>query len=99
MRESRKKPRRPAKAIQEEIASIGEEVSSLGEKLGQDASEETRAAINSIREGLDRILEDAGDLTRAGALELRDTIREYPFTGVAVGVGIGFVLAGILRRL
>jgi ElaB/YqjD/DUF883 family membrane-anchored ribosome-binding protein len=84
--------------IHEEVANIGDQVSSLGEKLGQDASEETQAAIRSIREALDRIADDARDLTRAGVGELRETIQENSFTGVVIGIGIGFMLAVMLRR-
>ena len=98
MKRTARSARGRVRAIHEEVANIGDEVSSLGAKLGQDASEETRAAIQSIREGLDRIVDDAGELTRAGVGELRGTIQENPFMGVAIGVGIGFMLAIMLRR-
>jgi ElaB/YqjD/DUF883 family membrane-anchored ribosome-binding protein len=90
--------RRRVADIHDEVAGIGEQVSSLGKALGDTASDEAREALDSIRKGLDRIMDDAGSLTRAGVGELRGTIQESPFIGVAVGIGVGFILASMLRR-
>jgi ElaB/YqjD/DUF883 family membrane-anchored ribosome-binding protein len=84
-------------AIQDDIATIGEDVVSLGSTLGDVASVETRATIDSIRQRLDRIASDTGDVTRLGVGAMQDTIAERPFTSAAVALGLGFIL-GVLSR-
>ena len=99
MRQTTKsRARRRVADIHDEAADIGEQVSSLGKALGETASAEAREALSSIRAGLDRIMSDAGSLTRVGVGELRGTIQESPFIGVAAGIGVGLILATMLRR-
>jgi len=98
MRQRRKARRNGLESIQDELATIGADVASLGNTLGEVATAETRDTINSIRARLDRIASDASNATRAGVGMVQDTIEERPFTSVAVALGVGVVLASMLRR-
>jgi len=98
MRQRRKARRSGLESIQDELATIGADVASLGNTLGEVASVETRDTINSIRARLDRIANDASNATRAGVGMMQDTIEERPFVSIAVALGVGIVLASMLRR-
>jgi ElaB/YqjD/DUF883 family membrane-anchored ribosome-binding protein len=99
MTRRKKKPARSGhETIQEELATIGADVASLANTLGDAASAEARATIESIRERLDRMTSDAGSATRAGVGMVQDSIEENPFLSVALAFGLGMVLASMLRR-
>jgi len=94
----RKVARNGLEAIQDELATLGDDVASLGNTLGEVASDEARATIRSIRERLDRIAGDAQDATRAGVGAVSDRIEANPFASVAIALGLGVVLAALMRR-
>lgn len=98
MRRQRKVKRRGVDAIQAELATIADDVTSLGNTLGEVASDEARATIRSIRERLDAMANDASDATRAGVDAIEDRIQTNPFASLAVAVGVGIVLASVMRR-
>jgi ElaB/YqjD/DUF883 family membrane-anchored ribosome-binding protein len=80
------------RSVRKEIGNIADEITSLGSSLGATASEETRAAIQSIRQRL----ESAGKAMDAGTVE--EIIEENPWASVAVALAIGFVLGNLVRR-
>ena len=94
----RKKAVRGVETIQDELATIGADVTSLGNTLGDVASAEARGMIQSIRQRLDRMADDAGSATRAGVGMVQETMEEKPFISVAVALGVGVILASMLRR-
>jgi len=94
----KKAPRNGVETIQDELETIGADVTSLTSTLGDVASAEARAMIQSIRQRLDRIANDTGNATRAGVGIVQDTIEERPFVSIAVALGAGFILASMLRR-
>jgi ElaB/YqjD/DUF883 family membrane-anchored ribosome-binding protein len=94
----RKKAVRGVETIQDELATIGADVTSLGNTIGDVASAEARGMIQSIRQRLDRMADDAGSATRAGVGMVQETIEEKPFISVAVALGVGVILASMLRR-
>jgi ElaB/YqjD/DUF883 family membrane-anchored ribosome-binding protein len=98
MARRRKAPRDGVEAIQDELETIGADVTSLGNTLGDVASAEARGMIQSIRLRLDRMADNAGSATRAGVGAMQDTIEERPFISMAVALGLGVVLASMLRR-
>lgn len=98
MARRRKAARSGVESIQDELATVGADVASLGSTLGDVASAEARDTINSIRARLDRIASEAGRATRAGVGVIEDTIEERPFISMAVAMGVGLVLAAMLRR-
>lgn len=98
MARRKKAPRSGVETIQDELETIGADVTSLGNTLGDVASAEARGMIQSIRQRLDGIANDAGSATRAGVGMVQDTIEERPFISIAVALGLGIVLASMLRR-
>jgi ElaB/YqjD/DUF883 family membrane-anchored ribosome-binding protein len=98
MARRKKAPRNGIETIQDELATIGADVTSLGSTLGDVASAEARDMIQSIRQRLDRMANDAGSATRAGVGMVQGTIEEKPFISIAVALGVGVVLASMLRR-
>lgn len=98
MARRKRAPRNGVETIQDELETIGADVTSLTSTLGDVASVEARAMIQSIRQRLDRIANDTGTATRAGVGIVQDTIEERPFVSIAVALGAGFILASMLRR-
>jgi ElaB/YqjD/DUF883 family membrane-anchored ribosome-binding protein len=99
MARRKKAVRGGVETIQDELETIGADVTSLGNTLGDVASAEARGMIQSIRQRLDRMAaNDTGSATRAGVGMVQDTIEERPFISIAVALGLGVVLASMLRR-
>jgi ElaB/YqjD/DUF883 family membrane-anchored ribosome-binding protein len=98
MARRKKAPRNGVETIQDDLETIGADVTSLANTLGDVASAEARDMIQSIRQRLDRMADDAGSATRAGVGAMQDTIEERPFISMAVALGLGVVLASMLRR-
>ena len=98
MARQKKASRNGVGAIQDELETIGADVTSLGNTLGDFASAEARGMIQSIRQRLDSIADNARSATRAGVGAVQDTIEEKPFISIAVALGAGFILASMLRR-
>jgi ElaB/YqjD/DUF883 family membrane-anchored ribosome-binding protein len=98
MARRRKASRSGIETIQDELVSIGAEVSDLGSSLGAVASDEARETIRSIRARLDRIADTAGSSARAGVELVHDRIEENPLTSIAIALGVGVVIASLLRR-
>jgi ElaB/YqjD/DUF883 family membrane-anchored ribosome-binding protein len=94
----KKAPPNGVETIQDELETIGADVTSLANTLGDVASVEARAMIQSIRQRLGRIANDTGSATRAGVGKMQHTIEERPFVSIAVALGAGFILASMLRR-
>jgi hypothetical protein len=63
MARRKKAPRNGVEAIQDELETIGADVTSLGNTLGDVASVEARGMIQSIRQRLDRMADNAGSAT------------------------------------
>ncbi|HZT19875.1 MAG TPA: hypothetical protein VFA23_10765 [Dongiaceae bacterium] len=84
--------------IQEQISRLREELSDLSRSLGDNASAETRSALRSLRERFDRLADDAASRTREGVEQTRETIAHHPLTAIGIALGLGVILASILRR-
>jgi ElaB/YqjD/DUF883 family membrane-anchored ribosome-binding protein len=98
LKRRRQAARTSFETIQDELAMIGADVAALGNTLGDVASDEARATISSIRERLDRIASDAGSATRAGVGAIQDRVEANPFASIAVALGVGVILASMMRR-
>jgi len=85
-------------SIQEELATLGSDVESLASTLGDVASSEARAAIQSIRDRLDDIVGEARAQGRAQVDALEETIQERPFVSVGAAFGLGFLIARLMGR-
>ena len=85
-------------SIENELEAIAADVASLSSTIGDVASAEARQMMESIRQRLDKIADDAGYATSAGVGTVRETIRERPLTCVAVGAVLGFAVGFGIRR-
>lgn len=85
-------------SVEDELSAIAADVASLGTTIGDVASSEAREMIQSIRQRLDAIADDAGDATRAGVSMVQDTIRDRPVFSVVTAFALGFAACAMLRR-
>ena len=98
MRRTRKASRRAATSMQHEISKLGEELADLAAAVGESASEQTRAAVDSLHKRFDRLTDYAGPVVDARVADAREVIAENPFASVAAAFGLGFLLASTLLR-
>jgi ElaB/YqjD/DUF883 family membrane-anchored ribosome-binding protein len=98
MRHRGKSTARNFESIKEELARIGDDLTSLGNTLGETASAETRATIDSIQGRLNNIASEVGTLADVGVTTVKETIEENPIVSVAVALGLGIFLGSALRR-
>lgn len=98
MKRTRKAAHKASRLIENELANIRHGLASLGSALGETASSEASATLKSLRERVDKLADEASDLSDAGVEEIRGTIIEYPLVTVAAAFGLGVILASILRR-
>ena len=89
---------RVAPSIEDELNTIAADVVSLGNTIGDVASAETREMLQSIRQRLDSIAEEARIATRMRMEMVEDTIRDKPVVSVLTAFALGFGVATILRR-
>ena len=83
---------RSFESIREELAGIGDDLTSLGNSLGETASAETRATIDTIQQRLNKIGGEISALADAGVATVQDTIEENPIISVAIALGLGIFL-------
>ena len=99
MAKPRKAPKRAdIGSLQADVAAIGAEVAAFGSALGETASTEARAALDAIRERVEKLKEDAYEVGDAGMEDIRRRIEENPFTSVLIAFGLGGIFSWILRR-
>jgi|SRR5450755_3539678 ElaB/YqjD/DUF883 family membrane-anchored ribosome-binding protein len=82
-------------AIRETIAGTMDETSSAIQHGGKQVSEIAEAAVQKIQDGAEYVRET--DLRVMGA-DVKGFVKRYPVASVAVGLGIGFLLAWSFRR-
>jgi ElaB/YqjD/DUF883 family membrane-anchored ribosome-binding protein len=84
--------------LQQDIKAITETLGKLtGEKV-EDAKQLASAELRLLRRRGQHALDDAQEQAMEVEQQLKDTIREKPFTAVATALGIGFVLALLTRH-
>jgi len=89
---------RATPSIEDELTTLAADVASLGNTIGDVASAETREMLQSIRQRLDTIAEEAGIATRMRMEMIEDAIRDKPVVSVLTAFALGFGAATILRR-
>jgi ElaB/YqjD/DUF883 family membrane-anchored ribosome-binding protein len=98
MRRTQKAGRRASTSMQHEISKMGEELADLAAAVGESASEQTKAAVDSLHKRFDRLTGAAGPVIDAGVADAREVIADNPFASVAAAFGLGFLLASTLLR-
>ncbi len=99
MAKSRKAAKRAdLQSLQDDVAAIGAEVAAFGSALGETASTEARAAMDGIRERVERLKEDAYEVGDAGMEDIRGRVQENPFISLLVAFCLGGVFSWMLRR-
>ncbi|MGA2813272.1 MAG: hypothetical protein ABSG16_17855 [Candidatus Acidiferrum sp.] len=82
-------------SIRETVAGTIDETSSALLSSGKQISEMADVAAQTIQDGADYVRET--DLRVMGA-DAKRLVKRYPLAAVAVGLGLGFLLAWSLRR-
>jgi ElaB/YqjD/DUF883 family membrane-anchored ribosome-binding protein len=85
-------------SIEEEVSKIKEDLAALGNALGESASAETAAALQSLRQRFDRVAENASAMTGSAIERTGKTITDNPFIAIASAFGVGIVLSAMLLR-
>ncbi len=100
-------------AVQQDLRTLREDLSALAEQvtgLAQESSEETlselKDRVSRIRDHVDEFVSTAGtrgrDAIRDATEDLNEavqtSVREHPFTILAIAAGIGFIFGATWRR-
>lgn len=96
-------------SVREDVAKLADHVTELLGDKSEDVVDDVRARVARLRESIDEAISEAGAGSRAAMRDAReglrdvgetleDTLRERPFTMLALAVGLGVVLGTTLRR-
>ena len=91
------------RTIEDVNASIEEqmsrdELSDLRRSIGENASDDTKSALRSLQQRIDRLADDAASWTREGVQQTRDIIAQNPLAGVGLALVLGVILGGVIAR-
>jgi len=95
--------------IQDDLQALRDDFGRLAEQVGQILSDRGNAAWRRARTGVDGIMSDAQDKSREAVDAMRevsdnfvaaidDSLKNRPYTTLAIIGGIGFVLGALWRR-
>lgn len=85
-------------SLQSELKSITETVGKLTNAKVDEAKQVATAEFRQLKAKGEEMLGEAQDQAAQFEKQLKDTIREKPYTAVATALGIGFVLALLTRN-
>lgn len=96
-------------AVREDMAKLADHVTSLLGDKSDDVVGDVKERVSRLREAIDAAISDASASGRAvvedakGNLKdfgdtIEDSLRERPFTMLALAIGLGFVVGSTLRR-
>ena len=90
------------RTIEDVNASIEEqmsrdELSDLRRSIGENGSDDTKSALRSLQQRIDRLADDAASWTREGVQQTRDTIAQNPLAAVSLAPVLGVIL-GVSSR-
>lgn len=95
--------------IQDDLQALREDFGRLAEQIGQILSDRGGAAWQRARTGVDGVMSDAQDKSREAVDAMRgvsdnfvaaidDSLKNRPYTTLAIIGGIGFLLGAMWRR-
>ena len=96
-------------ALRDDVGNLADQVTALLSDKGDDVINEVKERVDRLRENIDGAITEAGAKGRMaieGAKEnlndfgetLEDSIRERPFTVLAIALGVGVIVGSTLRR-
>ena len=85
-------------SILEQMSRLSEEVSDLRRSIGENVSDDTKSALRSLQQRIDRLADDAASWTRVGVQQTRDIIAQNPLAGVGLALVLGVILGGVIAR-
>lgn len=96
-------------ALRQDLGDLADQVTDLLSGKGEEVIDDVKQRVTRIREGLDSALGDVGARGRAAVHDakgniqdlggtIEDTVREHPFTMLALAIGLGVVVGTTLRR-
>ncbi|MFC3124983.1 hypothetical protein ACFOD4_07920 [Pseudoroseomonas globiformis] len=81
-----------------DMSSVEDRIADLRRKVESLMSEQVAPAMSRASGRAQGLAHQASDLTRREADQAMSLIRERPVATIAVAVGVGFLLAKLLRR-
>ena len=85
-------------SIEEEMSRLREELSDLRRSIGENVSDDTKSALRSLQQRIDRLADDAASWTREGVEQTRDIITQNPLAAVGIALVLGVILGSVVRR-
>ncbi len=100
--------------LQDDLQNLRDDVSSLANRLtgllsdtGEDIGDDVKKRIQKISENIDDAISQANskgrDVVRRAGLDgvgetIESSVREHPFTTLAIAIGVGALVGSQLRR-
>lgn len=92
-------------ALEEEMARLRADIASLAETLRDLAKEVASDTVDAVKEKLGQASGEVRDVASrakekaaSAADSAEDTVKEHPLASVLIALGLGFLLAQLLRR-
>jgi ElaB/YqjD/DUF883 family membrane-anchored ribosome-binding protein len=96
-------------SVREDVAKLADHVTELLGDKSDDVINDVKQRVSRLRESIDAAISEAGAGGRSAVREatdglkdigdtLEDSMRERPFTMLAIALGLGVVLGTTLRR-
>jgi ElaB/YqjD/DUF883 family membrane-anchored ribosome-binding protein len=96
-------------AVQEDVVKLADHLTELLSDKGENVVDEVRQRVNQLRESIDTTISDVGAGTRRVVRDgkdglqdvtdaLADSVRDRPFTTLALAIGLGVIVGSTLRR-
>ena len=96
-------------SVREDVAKLADHVTELLGDKGDDVINDVKQQIGRLRESIDATISEVGAGGRTAVRDakenlrefsdtLEDSVRERPFTMLALAIGLGVVLGTTLRR-
>ena len=98
MKRTRRSIEDSSDSIQEQMSRLREELTDLRRSIGDNASDDTKSALGSLQQRIDRLADDAASWTREGVQQTRDIIAQNPLAGVGLALVLGVILGGVIAR-
>jgi ElaB/YqjD/DUF883 family membrane-anchored ribosome-binding protein len=86
------------RSLREEIRAVSEDVAALAAALGEAASDDARARLESVRQRTNTLADSVGQATSTRLSALEQVVEENPIGSVTVALMFGFIVGAVTRR-